>query len=162
MGASKGNQWWRLRSKHGRDALFATPSLLWEAACEYFENCDSNPWIKNKEVSTDKGFSKEEQPVQKPYSRSGFFLYIGCSENWLSEFKKKADKDFLGVIHEIETIIDTQQFEGATVGAFNANIIARTLGLAEVSKTELSGQLEMKPITKEELSNIEDKLDSEL
>ena len=36
---------WMLRSKHGRDKLFATPELLWDAACEYFQWCDENPWV---------------------------------------------------------------------------------------------------------------------
>ena len=48
--APKGNQFWKLRSKHGRDKLFATPDLLWEAACEYFAYCDKHPWkvVKDK------------------------------------------------------------------------------------------------------------------
>ena len=29
MAAPKGNQFWMLRSKHGRDKLFATPEALW-------------------------------------------------------------------------------------------------------------------------------------
>ena len=37
------NQFWKQRSKHGRDMLFASPTLLWEAACEYFEWCEDNP-----------------------------------------------------------------------------------------------------------------------
>lgn len=135
MGFKKGNQLWKLRSKHGRDKLFANPKLLWDAACEYFQWCDDNPWISSKKTTFDKGeFSREtveERPTQRPYSRGGFFIYINCSENWLSEFKKNASADFLGVIEEIERIIDTNQWEGASVGAFNPNIIARTLGLKE-------------------------------
>ena len=45
MAAPKGNQFWMLRSKHGRDKLFATPEALWEAACEYFQWCDENPCL---------------------------------------------------------------------------------------------------------------------
>jgi hypothetical protein len=33
----------------------------------------------------------------------------------------------LAITKAIKTIIETQQFEGATVGAFNANNIARKL-----------------------------------
>ena len=29
MAASKNNQFWKLRSKHGRDILFSSPELLW-------------------------------------------------------------------------------------------------------------------------------------
>ena len=31
---------WKLRSQHSRDELFASPDLLWAAACEYFGWCD--------------------------------------------------------------------------------------------------------------------------
>lgn len=132
MAAEKGSQWWKLRAKHGRDKLFETPELLWESACEYFQRCDNEPWIRTKETyNSEKGSTTEEIPTSRPYSKSGLFLYIGCSDNWLREFKKTCDDNFLRVIEEIENIIYTQQFEGATVGAFNANIIARSLGLKE-------------------------------
>ena len=50
MAAPKGNKFWMLRSKHGRDKLFATPELLWDAACEYFQWCDENPWTTRKAI----------------------------------------------------------------------------------------------------------------
>jgi hypothetical protein len=46
MGAPKGNQFWKLRSKHGRDTLFESPEKMWEAACEYFQWCDDNPLLE--------------------------------------------------------------------------------------------------------------------
>lgn len=166
MAFEKGNQWWRLRAKHGRDKLFASPELLWDAACEYFQYCDENPWVKSKKSSFDKGeFSgetTEETPTQRPYSRSGFFLYTGCSDTWLKEFKKTATDDFLLVISEIEKIIDTQQFEGATVGAFNANIIARTLGLVDRSDMTTKGESINAPLTPEEIAQRKSQIDDGL
>jgi len=135
MSAPKGNQFWKLRSKHGRDKLFASAELLLESACEYFEWCDENPWVALKTSSSEKGTFTEEKPTQRPYSKKGWYVYIGCSDAWLKEFKKTASEDFLLVINEIENIIDTNQWEGASVGAFNANIIARTLGLKERTDT---------------------------
>lgn len=142
MAAPKGNQFWKLRSKHGRDALFASPELLWETACEYFEWCDNHPWNK----VDFKGRDNEQVliPTPRPYSKAGLFTYIDCSENWLLEFRKVASRDFLRVIERIERVIATQQWEGATVGAFNSNIISRTLGLKE--RTEHSGD-EENPVT---------------
>jgi hypothetical protein len=138
MGAPKGNSFWKSRSKHGRDALFSTPEQLLQAASDYFDYCDSNPWIERKEVVTDKGIVVTETPTQKPYSLSGFRHFVGASESWLREFKKACSIDFLRVIEEIEQFIATQQWEGASVGAFNANIIARTLGLADNQKTDIT------------------------
>ena len=43
-----GNQFWKFRSKHGRDKLFATPELLWDAACEYFDWMDEHPLYEAK------------------------------------------------------------------------------------------------------------------
>lgn len=138
MAAPKGNQFWKLRSKHGRDMLFATPDLLWEAACEYFEWCDKNPWRVVKNKTKGKTKEKEESPTQRPYTLSGLMLYCDASETFWREFKKANHKDFLSVIAHIESVIETQQLEGATVGAFNANIIARKLGLAEKQESTLN------------------------
>jgi hypothetical protein len=151
MPAPKGNQFWKLRSKHGREKLFASPDLLWESACEYFQWCDENPWLSTETTTSDKGTFTKEKPTQRPYSRMGWFLYIGCSDAWLKEFKKTADKDFLLVIEQIEQSIDKQQWEGASVGAFNANIIARTLGLKDHSDVTTNGKdVTISPITPEE------------
>lgn len=140
MAAPLGNQFWKIRSKHGREKLFSTPELLMESAHEYFEWCDNNPYVSIKTVNSDKGFTNEEKPTARPYSKGGWFIYIGCSDNWLSEFKKTCNNDFLGVIHEIENIIYTQQWDGATIGAYNSNIIARSLGLTDKQDVTTGGE----------------------
>ncbi len=134
----KGNSFWKSRSKHGRDKLFETPELLLKSAEEYFDWCDENPWESKKEVISDKGNSVEIKPTQRPYSLGGWYHYIGASDSWLRNFKKSCSNDFLRVIEEVENYIATQQWEGATVGAFNANIIARTLGLTDKSQTDVT------------------------
>lgn len=140
MAAPKKNQFWKLRSKHGRDKLFATSELLWEAACEYFEWCDSKPWKVTKTKSKGKNKETEETPTQCPYSLSGLMIYLNVGEAYWRQFKdSNLDEDFSTVITRIENIIKTQQLEGAMVGAFNANIVARINGLAD--KQELSGEV---------------------
>ncbi len=130
----EGNQFWKLRSKHGRDKLFNDPEKLWEAAQEYFEATDKRKWTKKDWVG------KEAFPVdretQTPYTLSGLCLYMGASRSWWNAFKANSTPDFLEVITRIEEILYTQKFEGAVVGAFNANIISRDLGL--VDKTDLT------------------------
>lgn len=151
MAAPKGNQFWKLRSEHGRDLLFTTPELLWEAACQYFNWVDVHPWFKieqlktpvietNKETGEKKITAVTKVPTARPYSLSGFCLYVGASENFWKEFRKNENlsQDFLAVIARVEEVITTQQFEGGAVGAFNANIISRKLGLAD--KAELTGK----------------------
>ena len=116
MAAPKGNKFWMLRSKHGRDKLFATPELLWEAACEYFQWCDENPWttrkatqktvpvkvVKDKEIviENQQQTQQEVTPTSRPYSLMGMCVYLGASTNWWNEFRSacinKRDKDFFG------------------------------------------------------------------
>ena len=132
MAAPKGNQFWKLHSKHGRDTLFSTPDLMWEAACEYFQWCDDNPWRVVKNKTKGKIKEKEDSPTQRPYTLSGFLFYIGANNGYWSEFKSSQKYEaFSEVVSRIENIIETQQLEGAIVGAFNPSLIARKLGLAE-------------------------------
>jgi len=136
-GAPKGNQFWLLRSRHGRKKLFETPELLWEAACEYFQWCEDNPWAKvETTVKSDKTEVKTI-PTARPYTIEGFCLYCDASKTFWKEFKKANHEGFLSVTTRIDEIIYRQKFEGAAVGCFNANIIARDLGLAD--KKEVGG-----------------------
>ena len=145
MAAPRGNQFWKLRSKHGRDKLFATPALLWEAACEFFEWCDRHPWKKKEALKSGPNPGKLiNVPIARPYTLSGLCLYLCCNEAYFRNFKAQLpedDKDFSAVIADIEQTLFTQKFEGASVGAFNANIISRDLGL--VDKKELGGNLQV-------------------
>jgi hypothetical protein len=148
MAAPKGNKFWELRSKHGRDKLFATPELLWEAACEYFEWCRENPWIKKDWVGKDA--EEVDRETERPFTLTGLCIYLDCSSSYFRSFKstlQEKDKDFLTIITRIEEIIYTQKFEGAAVGAFNANIIARDLGLSDKVNNEHSGEVSVKQIT---------------
>lgn len=136
-----GNQFWRQRTKHGRDKLFVTPDLLLEAAKEYFQWVDEHPWYKPEAIKSGKKTgTMVNVPTARPYTISGFLLYVGASEEYWREFKKAGHKDFFGVIAEIEQVIWTQKFEGASVGAFNANIISRDLGLAEKTDVTSKGE----------------------
>lgn len=136
MAAPKGNSFWKLRSKHGRDKLFTSPELLWDAACDYFQWCEDNPWRKIETTTRTNGVDVKSIPTERPFTIEGLCLYCDASRSWWNEFRKAADKDFLDVITRIEEIIYKQKFEGAAVGAFNANIIARDLGLADSKKLD--------------------------
>ena len=109
MSAPKGNQFWKLRNRHGRSKRFASPEQLWEAACEYFAYCDRTPWkvIKNKTKGEIK--EKEESPTQRPYSLTGLMAYLDVSKSFWNDFKKGSHEDFSVVITRIENVIRTQQ-----------------------------------------------------
>lgn len=132
MSAPKGNQFWKLRSKHGRDKLFATPKLLWEASCEYFQWCDENPLHEAKAFNTkDNGIVQEALPKMRAYTITGLCLYLDCSTQYFNNFEdnNKDSKDFMEVITRIRATIYTQKFVGAAADLLNSNIIAMELGL---------------------------------
>lgn len=149
MGAPKGNQFWKLRSRHGCEKLFTTPELLWEAACEYFEWCEANPLKESqaKVVSNGQGEGSSieiiELPVIRAMTVSQLCLYLGCNEAYLRQFKAKLtenDKDFATVINCIEQTIYNQKFQGAAGNLLNANIISRELGLVDKSDMTTGGE----------------------
>ena len=72
MVAPIGNQFWNLRSKHGRKKLFESPELLWEAACEYFKWCDDHPWEKIETTVKSSGTDVKTIPTERPYTIEGF------------------------------------------------------------------------------------------
>lgn len=150
--APKGNQFWKLRSKHGRDKLFASPQLLLKACQEYFDWVDSHPWYKTEQLKrarqdpkTKKWVSTIQVPTARPYTIQGLCRYLDCNTLWLNQFEKALEgkedeesRDFSKIVTHVREVIYQQKFEGAAVGAFNGNIIARELGLSD--RSELTGK----------------------
>lgn len=146
MGAPIGNQFWKLRSKHGRDRLFADAKLLEEAADEYFEWCESNPLIEIDFKGKDA--DKVELPRMRAFTIQGLCLYLRCNVQYFNDFERKvigdseevSDKDFSAAITRIKEIIYTQKYTGAAAGFLNPNLISRDLGLADRKDITSDGQ----------------------
>ena len=152
MAAPRGNQFWKLRSKHGRDKLFATPDLLWEAACSYFQWCEDNPLYEVKGFAFQGTVTKENFPKMRAMTLSGLCFYLHCNEAYFRTFKAQlpeGEEDFNTVIKEIETVIYNQKFQGAAADLLNANIIARDLGLSDKSTVEQNQTIEYKNVSKQ-------------
>jgi hypothetical protein len=143
-----GNQFWKQRTKHGRDKIFQTPEILWEACVEYFEATDKRTWEKTDFRGKDA--VEVKIPTPTPYTLAGLTLFLGVNSKYFNDFKDalkdKKDEVSLGfseVITRVEQIIYIQKFEGSVVGAFNANIISRDLGL--IDKKEIKSDI-VKPV----------------
>lgn len=168
MAAPKGNEFWRKAKNFARPRKY-TAQELWEKACDYFESCDNSPWMKVEQLrkpivtTNDKGeeetITTVELPTQKPYTIGGFCIFCGCSRHWWNELRTNSQspdkQEYLEVMTRIEDIIYTQKFEGAAVGAFNANIIARDLGLADKKEIELPKKIKV-GFSKPEATETED------
>jgi hypothetical protein len=137
MAAPKGNQFWKLRSKHGRDKIFATPELMLEAAYEYFKWSEDNPLIEIDYRGANPPI-KIELPKMRALTMEGLAMFMHVNtvyfnhfEKQLAESKDELSKDFSKVITHVREVIRNQKFQGAAAGFLNPNIIARDLGLKE-------------------------------
>lgn len=133
MSAPKGNRFWEIRSKHGRDRLFADPEALRESCLEFFQWYEDNP-LQSEKVGFSEGCAVRAT-VNHPRAMTikGLCLFLNISENTYYTWKKDRD-DLAEVLEWAEQIIWGQKFGAAAAGLLNANIISRELGLAD--KTE--------------------------
>lgn len=122
----------------GRPFKF-TPEEFQAAWDEYFQWCDDNPWIKNEAVKSGDSVGMIIQvPTARPYSEIGFCAYHGLGEKYITELdhtlegrSSDTEKELSNILTRARAKCRAQKFEGATVGAFNANIIARDLGMVD-------------------------------
>ncbi|MEJ2905060.1 terminase small subunit [Pedobacter panaciterrae] len=131
--------------------------LAWQ---QYFQYVDDNPWMKNEAVKSGEMAGRIIQiPTARPYSEVGFCAFHNLGEKYISELadtlsKHLKDKECKN-LNEVEGLSNVltqararcraQKFEGAAVGAFNANIIARDLGMVDNKKIEHEGMPENPP-----------------
>jgi hypothetical protein len=144
--ANIGNQWWLKRAKHGRDKLFTSPKLLWEAAMEYFDDVVKNRNEYVVDFKTAGGrLKKVKKPLAVPFTWTGLCLYLQCNEHYFRSFRmqlKDTDplaQEFRSVIDNISHIIYEKKFNGASNGIFNANLIAYDLGLRKDQQQTAAG-----------------------
>jgi hypothetical protein len=134
MPAPKGHPLWGNPLKPKK----LTPEELWEGAVNYFQWCNDNPWIKKDWVGKDA--MEVDREVQRPYSISGLCIFLNISDDTFQNYcKVEGYETYFGICAHIKKTIDTQHFEGGMVGAFNANIVTRKLGLAEKQEIETNG-----------------------
>lgn len=138
-----GNKFWKLRTKHGREKLFSDGVALMEEAFKYFDWCDRHPWERTELVKYQGYASEAEVPLGRPYTMDGLTYYLGVSGAYFRAAKgnlrdkierDKADAselELLETILLIEQVVRTQNIEGAAVGVFSPNLIARMHNLAD-------------------------------
>jgi hypothetical protein len=134
MAAPKGNQFWKIRTKHGRDKLFASADTLWNACEEYFKWVEENPLWETKSYMYQGTPVQDQIPRMRAMTLDGLYLFLDIDHvtwrNW------REDKDFFTVTHKAENVIRSQKFAGAAADMLNANIIARDLGLKDTAAHE--------------------------
>lgn len=142
MAPPKGNRFWEARTKHGRDLLFKTPEILWEACCEYFDWTDANPLQEEKGFAFQGEVTRESFGKMRAMTLSGLCLFLDIDENTWRLYRER--EDFIKVCTRAEKIIYNQKFQGAAADMLNASIIARDLGLKDATSSESTIVVDMK------------------
>lgn len=118
----------------GKPKYIESPEKLWELFLEYKEWVHKNPILKQDFVGKDA--EEVNRRLQRPLTWVGFecYLYDAGIITELNHYEQNTDNSYTAyrpIITHIKKVIETNQFEGATVGIYQQNIIARKLGLVE-------------------------------
>lgn len=140
--ASQGNKWWKVRAKHGVDAIFTEPKKMWESFEEYEEFCINNPDYSVEYKGT------PLRPVAIPLKRAmfieGFCAFIDSNKDWWNQFKRsktyEENKDFSRVMKNIEMHIYNDQQVGGSNGKLNPMFMARVMMLRENMSVDVGDQ----------------------
>jgi len=136
MAAPKGNEFWKARSSHGRNPIFASPQDLWGACEQYFQWVEENPLWEAKAFAFQGVVTVESIPKMRAMTINALCLFLDIDKSTWDAYRGR--EGFSGVTTRVDETIPSQKFEGASADLLNANIIARDLGLAD--KQELTGK----------------------
>jgi hypothetical protein len=125
-----------------------TPEKLWELFKEYVTYERDNPMHKVDYVG--KEGTKVKTPLETPITFEGFENYLEDRDviNDLGHYSSNeggAYTAYLPIITRIKRNCFVHNYKGASVGLFNANLVARKLGITE--KTENTNTHEITDIT---------------
>lgn len=139
MPAPIGNEYYKIRSKDGRQKEYETVEELVEEINGYFEYSLTNPHYAQVSYHFQGCVTKDTEEKMRAFSIEGLCVYLEISRDTFIRYGK--NKDFCEVITRTREIIEMQQFEGAVSGFLNANLIARKLGLTEKTEVKHGGEI---------------------
>jgi len=123
----------------GKHKYIETPEKLWELFESYVLHEKQNPMYKQEYVGKDG--RTELTPLETPITFEGFECYLmdqGIIQD-LGHYSNNKDErysEYVTIITRIRKNCFVHNFRGASVGLFNANIIAKKLGLSEKVETQ--------------------------
>lgn len=122
-------------SRLGQPPCFNSPEEMLERAIEYFKWCEDNPLGEHKIFAQQGAIVDGEVKHKRPYTQAGLCVYLGISEQTWRNYRD-SNPAYFEVTKLITDAMYDQKFAGASAGIFNANIIARDLGLKDKSEID--------------------------
>jgi hypothetical protein len=84
MAAPIGNRFWEARSSHGRKPKFASPEILWDACCEYFDWNEANPLWEVKSYMYQGAPVQDQIPKMRAMTIFGLCGFLDISKTCCS------------------------------------------------------------------------------
>jgi DNA-packaging protein gp3 len=127
MPATKNNQYWQLRKRHGKPPKYDNAETFWVDACRYFDHITDNPFKKQMIGSCSGKIVRYYLDKQRPFSVTGLCLFLDIPKR--SFYNMAEDARLMHIVTRVRDIIWLNQFEGAVAGIFKESIVWRKLSL---------------------------------
>ncbi len=102
---------------------------LYAACCDYFAWVQAHPLQQEELIKHQGAATKVMTAKPRAMSVGGLCLFLGLDLATWGRWRA-ADDARAAAVRRAECVIDTQKFEGACAGLFNASLVARDLGLS--------------------------------
>ena len=129
----KGNQMYLFRLTDGKFKKY-TPQDWGLKLKEYFDYMSEKYWIKSEAIkSGDLAGTCMQVETKLPLSRKSLAVFAEISEDTLRNYasNKEGYYDYFDLTTQALNIIDSNQIDGALIGAYNTNLVARLQGIKE-------------------------------
>jgi len=158
MAAPIGNDYYKIRSKDGRDKKYTLEQLV-DGANEYFQWCQDNPLKEETLVKYKDSYETIGMAKMRPFTLHGLCNYLDIAVSTFDLYSHSSE-GFMEVTTRIRQIVYNQKFEGAASGFLNPNIIARDLGMVDKKELDIKGVLSEEEREKR-IAALEDKMKNE-
>jgi hypothetical protein len=133
----------------GRPKNIESPEQLWKLFRSYRTWAKENPYEKQDFVGKDA--DEVTRKLERPLSWVGFEVYLfeRMIISDLGDYERNKENryaEFTTIIRAIKAYIEQDQFEGASVGVYKENIIARKLGLADKQEARQVVKTSLNPL----------------
>lgn len=130
---------WEFRKSNAGRPLSYQPDDLWLKFTEYCRWAENNPLYRHDVIKTGEMTGEILNiPLKRPLSITRFCSFADISLDTFLNYEKRPE--FLDISKQIRSIIESEQFEGAAVGNYKENIIARVLGLVDKKDVTSNGE----------------------
>lgn len=130
---------------------------------EYFEFMKTQTWIKYEAIkSGERAGELIPIPTRTPLTRGNLCIFAGINRDTLANYasNKEGYENHFVITKQALEIIDNNQLEGALVGAYNPNLVARLQGIKEQTDHTTNGkeiqpnQVNVKALSTQELKDL--------